>query len=85
MNSILNILFNLKHDEFELGSIGSFDTLTFAQLSDKILMLNKGFTVKKENIDVDSFLGVFESPNSKLTIIYCFDGTFISKKEDIWK
>ena len=85
MKIILNYFLKRKGDEFELSSIGSLEDLSFSQLSEKILMLNKGFAVKKENIDMGSFLGIFESPNTKLIILYNTDGKFISRKKEIWK
>jgi hypothetical protein len=85
MKIILNYFLKRKGDELELSNIGSFDDFSFSQLSEKILMLNKGFTVKKENIDMGSFMGVFESPKTKLCILYNTDGKFISRKEEIWK
>lgn len=79
-------LFNChKKDEFELDTIGRFNESSFAELVVKILMLKRGFTVTTENIDTETFLAIFESPRTKLVLIYRLDGKFISKKIEILK
>lgn len=83
--SLFKFLFKSTYDQFELSNIGSFDSLTFDALSSKILILNKGFTVRKQTIENGFFLGIFESPHTKLSILYAPDGSFISKKEETWK
>lgn len=74
-----------KEVEFELDTIGRYSESSFAQLTIKILMLKKGFTVKTEIIDAHTFLAIFESARTKLGLIYLLDGTFVSRKIEILK
>lgn len=83
--SFIKLLTKYSHHQFELDGFGSFSEIIFSQLSENILKLNKGFAVTKEYVDDNTFLGVFESPYTKLIILYNSDGSFISKKEEIWK
>lgn len=83
--SFIKLIIQKNKDHFELDGLGSFNELSFSQISEKILNLNKAFAIRKEYVANDTFLGVFESPHTKLIILYSSDGSFISKKEEIWK
>ena len=83
--SLFTLFNSHKKGEFELDTIGLLSEYSFTQLEEKILLLNKRFTVKKESIGAETFLAVFESPRTKLSLIYSSDGKFISKKSEIIK
>ena len=82
IHALFKRMINCKEEEFELDTIGRFSELSFAQLTVKILMLKKGFTVKKENIDSKTFLAVFESPKTKLSLLYDSNGKFLSNQSE---
>lgn len=83
--NMLRLFKNSKKHDFELDSIGSLAESSFAQMVVKVLSLKRGFTVSTENIDNETFIAVFESARTKLTLVYGLDGKFVSKKSEIFK